>query len=265
MRSLCTGLILAGLFACAQPPSVGDLTVCLGEADPPRSLRGTDGRRADGFDLEVAQLIARALNRDLQIVWQPKPVQTEIESTDIEYGPLLAGQCDLMLSVPGVDAIIGLQDRLVLSEPYYGTGFELIPENGRLDPASKVAVRANTVAHVVVDARGHNWTMQPDSSAIVATVKNGDADVGLIWGPDLALLEVGVEEADLHYNRSYEPPRILRWNQHALLREDHTLTDDINKVLRQHAGEIMDLLGENDIPAHPPFATTHQSEALRAL
>jgi ABC-type amino acid transport substrate-binding protein len=212
-----------------------------------------------GFDFDVAELLAGELGTNLRIVWQPLPVMTEIESTDIDYGPILAGQCDLMLSIPGRDAIVGLETLLTLSEPYYGTGFELIPENAQLLDESKVAVRANTVAHVVVDARGHDWTMQPDSAAIVAAVNGGQADVGLVWGPDLALL-------DQAHNDEFEPPRILRWNQHAIVRTgEDALLHDINAALERRGDDVLDLLAKHAMPVHAPYAETHQQEALRAL
>ena len=186
---------------------------------------------------------------------------TEVESSDMNFGPLLSGQCDLMLSIPGADAIVGIEDQVTLTAPYYGTGFELVPDDGKLDEDSVVAVRANTVAHVVIDARGHNWTMQPDSAAIVAAVANGTADVGLVWGPELALVDT-----DLQHNSSYQPPRILRWNQHAVARaEDQELITAVNGAFADIADEIITLLRAHDIPAHPPYDQTHQQEALRAL
>ena len=81
--------------------------------------------RVGGFDVDTAALLANGLDRELLIVWLPKPNPSEIESTDLDFGPLLSGQCDVQLSIPGPAAVAGRA--IALSEPYYGAGFELIP------------------------------------------------------------------------------------------------------------------------------------------
>jgi ABC-type amino acid transport substrate-binding protein len=151
------------LCGCSAEPTVGVLRVCLGEDDLPRSAASP----ARGFDVDVARLLARGLHRELQPVWLPAPNPTEIESTDIDYGGLLAGRCNLQLSIPGQDALVGFAERLALTQPYYGAGFELVPGNAHIDLDSpgpqSIAVRANTVAHLLLNRRGFNWTMRGDS------------------------------------------------------------------------------------------------------
>ena len=143
-----------------QEASREELRVCFAENDPPRSRRG-----GAGFDTDVARELAAQLDRRLVVVWLPEEEQTDIESTDADYRPLLTGQCHLQLSVPGAGAIERFRGWLVLSEPYYGAAFELIPADasyrfGEPYPGT-VAVRANTVAHLALDASGVSGPSRP--------------------------------------------------------------------------------------------------------
>ena len=187
-------LLVAAAFAlaaCGQPApddagdvadtEAGNLRVCFAENDPPRSQRG-----GTGFDLDVARHLAAELDRRLLIVWLPETEQTDIESTDVDFRPLLMGQCDLQLSVPGAGAVERFRGRLVLSQPYYGAGFELIPADStfRFDvPYSQtVAVRANTVAHLALNAAAIPWSQQASNDDIVQAVvsrrRRGRTDLG---------------------------------------------------------------------------------------
>lgn len=254
MKCFFTTALALLLLGCADESRNGLLRACLGEADPPRSqIPGV------GFDVDVAQLLADRLQRNLEIVWLPTPKARDIESTDLDFKQLLNGNCDMRLSVPGRDAIAQYQESLFLSDPYYGAAFELLPNDGDLDSSQRVAVRANTVAHVFIDARGINWTMQRDSASIVAAIRTGKADTGLIWGPDLALV-------DASRNEAFIAPPILRWNQHVAVRTyDHELRADIDAALKSSRQTVVDLLVKHGIPPHEPFETSHQFNDLRTL
>jgi ABC-type amino acid transport substrate-binding protein len=254
-----SGMVLVVLLAgCSAEPTHGVLRVCLGQSDPPRAQASPFG----GLDVDVAQLLASGLNRELQPVWLAAPNPTEIESTDIDYGPLLTGRCDVQMSIPGVDALGAFAPRLMLSQPYYGAGFELVPAAARIDfdaPGDdRVAVRGNTVAHVLIDRLGFAWTMRGDSADIVAAVSNGEAAAGLVWGPDLAAVATS-------RNLDYEPPAALRWNHHAATRTaDAALRDSIDAVLAQAdvRDEILDSMRRHGVPPRRPFATVHGLEML---
>ena len=237
----------------------GNLRVCFAENDPPRSQRG-----GTGFDLDVARHLAAHLDRRLLIVWLPETEQTDIESTDVDFRPLLMGQCDLQLSVPGTGSVERFRGRLVLSQPYYGAGFELIPADStfRFDaPYSQtVAVRANTVAHLALNAAAIPWSQQASNDAIVQAVAQGDAAAGLIWGPHLAL-------SGIDHNANFEAPPVLRWNLHAALRKDNPLREEVDRVLTTTAfqSHVRQRLVEHRIPVRGPFEAVHTSTDLHAL
>jgi ABC-type amino acid transport substrate-binding protein len=234
------------------------LRVCLGESDPPRS----EAQPLQGFDVDVARLLARGLNRELQPVWLATPNPTEIESTDIDYGPLLAGRCDVQLSIPGADAFGDLDQRLALTQPYYGAAFELVPASASMDLDSpgeaRIAVRGNTVAHVFIDKLGFDWTMRRDSADIAQALSRGEADAGLVWGPELAAMQ-------LSHNPEFEAPAVLRWNHHAATRvADVALREAIDGVLANEgvSEEIQASMRRHGIPPRSPFASVHQLEML---
>ena len=265
--SLLAACAALGLAACGQAPtdrsidtsaSTATLRVCLPENDPPRARRG-----GGGLDADVAGDLAAGLGRRLTIVWLPEEEQTDIESTDIDFRPLFGGQCDLQLSVP-TGAVERFRGWLVLSKPYYGAGFELIPEDsafrfGSAFPGT-VAVRANTVAHLALNAAGVDWSQQSSNAGIVQTVAEGRAAAGLVWGPQLAILDVDP-------NADFEAPPVLRWNLHAAFRRDTALRGDVDRLFasKEFQAEVGKRLIEHRIPIRGPFESAHSTADLLAL
>ena len=247
-------------LAVAEPATgTAELRVCFPENDPPRSKRG-----GGGFDIDVAGYLATQLGRQLLIVWLPEEAQTDIESTDADYRPLLRGQCDLQLSVPGTQAVKRYRGWLVLSEPYYGAGFEVIPADSPFEFDAPfdgtVAVRANTVAHLALNAANIGWSQQSSSAGIVRTVADGAAAAGLVWGPDLALL-------DTDHNPDFAAPAVLRWNLHVAFHKDNPLVGEVNRLVatadfRDHVAK---LLLKHRIPVRGPFESVHTPDDLLAL
>ena len=256
---LLSAIALCALQTSADPAQ--SLDICLPEEAPPRASRATQ----QGFDIDVARLLAKELGRPLHILWLATPNLTDIESSDTDYRPLLRGQCSLMMSVPGAADIADFGNALTLSPPYYGASWEVFPAdsdfNWQQPYAGTVAVRAYTVGHRAVHELGFDWTMQPDNPSIVDAVERGAASVGLVWGPSLGGLEVERKvDAD--------PPQALRWNMHLAFRtDDEALSAAINGALSSAdmQNAITALLEKHGIPRRGPFETVHTTEALNAL
>ena len=263
MLALAAWSVLGTLPATAA--DAAPLSICLPENDPPRSVRGA-GLEAHGLDVDVARLLAAKLERPLRLAWMPERAQTDIESTDLNFRPLLHGECDALLSMPGRGALGRLEDRLALSAPYYGAAYELVPAEAAFrwdEPyAGTIAVSANSLAHVAVNAIGVRWTMQEASADVVAALNAGAASAGLVWGPDLALLDDAT-----HRSAAFDPPAVLRWNLHAATRRDDPVLADLNGVFDQDSvqRDILALLSRHRIPNRPPFETAHTRAALTAL
>ena len=253
--------VVCGAAASVSLANGPALDVCLPEDALPRASRATE----QGFDIDVARLLAKEMDRPLRVHWLPTRNLTDIESSDTDYRPLLRGQCHLMMSVPGTDDIEDFGNALTLSQPYYGASWEVFPAdsgfNWQQPYAGKVAVRAYTVGHRAVHELGFDWTMQPDNSSIVDAVARGAATVGLVWGPSLGSLDVK-RKADA------EPPQAVRWNMHLAFRtEDQALSAAIDNALSSPDARaaITGLLDKHGIPQRGPFETVHTTDALNAL
>ena len=237
-----------------------ELRVCFAENDPPRSQRG-----GTGFDTDVARQIAAQLDRRLVTVWIPEEEQTDIESTDADYRPLLTGQCHLQLSVPGAAAIERFRGWLVLSEPYYGAAFELIPADASFrfgEPYPEtVAVRANTVAHpcprrprrVLVPAGGQ----RRHRSGRRRRQRHRRARLG----SPTSRCSMSSETPTSRY------PPVLRWNLHAALRRDNPLRADVDRILTSTSFKerVPELLARHGVPVRGPFAAVHTAALLQSL
>jgi ABC-type amino acid transport substrate-binding protein len=88
------------VLAASVQPAVADetLRVCLNEDIPPYSFR--EGGKAGGFDLAVAEAIAKRLGRTLEIQWYETGIDTDSSFT-IQANALLSdGRCQLVAGYP---------------------------------------------------------------------------------------------------------------------------------------------------------------------
>lgn len=257
-------MAVAAFAAGADAERSAPLAICFAENDPPRSLRS--GASATGLDVDVARALAAKLERPLRLVWMPESPQTDIESTDLDFRPLLRGECDAQLSVPGEDAIASLRRWMALSAPYYGAAYELLPSSSPLrwgkPHDGTVAVVSNSVAHVAVNAAGLRWTMQRTSADVLGALAEGAASAGLVWGPDLAMLGERAEPST-----DFQPPDALRWNLHAATRQDDPLLADLNGAFMDadFQRQVLALLARHGLPSRGPFQTAHTRAGLAAL
>lgn len=235
------------------------LRVCLPSDDAPRSSR----EQTAGIDVEVARLLANALARPLTLVWLPDLGEID-EVSDLNFRPLLGRQCDMHLSVPGSDGLGWARDLLALSVPYYGAAYELIPHDAAWqwgDPVpGTVAVAANSVAHVAIDAAGMPWSMRRGADEIERALATGEAALGLVWGPNLG--SIAAEAA-----ANFAPPAVLRWNLHAAVRRGDALLADLNAILGDETTKVRvgAILARHNVPPRPPFDSVYSPEALRAI
>lgn len=211
-----------------------------------------------GFDLDVARLIGRELGRPVRALWQQAEPGFEAEATDIDFGPLLAGRCQLQMSL--ADDVASLHETLHFSKAYYAAAYEVLPGNSSFawnrDFEGRVAVRAYTPAHSALDRLGLEWTMMRNSDEIIAAIDDGKADAGVIWGPNLS-----------QYPRAsapLTPPPYARWNLH-VASADAVLIERVDAVLPKLTSDVRDALAEHGIPPWLPFDTDHSPALLEAI
>jgi ABC-type amino acid transport substrate-binding protein len=96
-------LILAGTATMA--PAQDALRVCLDENVPPYSVR--HGREGSGFDLAVADALAKRLGRSLAVQWFESKVETDSSSTLAANALLSDGRCQLVAGYPLIKDALG--------------------------------------------------------------------------------------------------------------------------------------------------------------
>ncbi len=266
MTRLAPAGVLSVLLWAVVPAQAEDLRVCLLEDDLPRADR-TD---ASGFDHDLFREAARRLGRNFVPVWRPNALlYSEIDDTDLPLDDLVAGDCDLAPSIPGVLALGRRRTAIDLSQPYYAAAFEIyMPTADRLEwtalpevaAGRKVAVRLQSLGHFAAQAAGLDWTSRPTEADVAAAVDDGLAVAALVWGPALGRLRKQPVPG-------FEPPAGLRFNEHAAVRAGDRLGPDIGRVLDdlRRDGTLDRLAARYGIFRTQPFAAVSSPAAIRAL
>jgi ABC-type amino acid transport substrate-binding protein len=96
-------LVLAGIATMA--PAQDTLRVCLDENVPPYSVRHGGG--GSGFDLAVAEAVAKRLGRSLAVQWFESKVETDSSSTLAANALLSDGRCQLVAGYPLIKDALG--------------------------------------------------------------------------------------------------------------------------------------------------------------
>ncbi len=274
LKRLCSAgsvccLVLSMCTSPALAQSGAALRACLLANNPPYSSQ----RDENGFDFDTAKAVAETMGRPFLPVWITNDTRiTEIDETDMPLHGLARGECDVIFSVPGEEALKEVP-QLAVGAAYYGAGFELVGsvENGpeSLDTVGNkpIAVRAQTIANFMLSARKMETFTVFSLEDALSAVRTGKAGAALLWGPkagwhlqihpDLQLKVVGVD-----------PPSVVRWNESAATRQDDTeLRQAIDAALRTlgEAGTLKTLLEKYGMPAHGPFDTTYSFAEMQQL
>ncbi|HEV8712560.1 MAG TPA: transporter substrate-binding domain-containing protein [Candidatus Binatia bacterium] len=246
------------------------LRVCLLEDDLPYSSRQNNA----GFDFDTAKAVAEALNRPLAPLWVKNSTHIdEIEDSDLPTRRLSRNECDAIFSVPGPDALKD-SPKLSIGAPYYGAAFELIGrESGT--PTSlaalgekPVAVQAQTIANFVLNARRAKMLTFFSTEEALRGVAQGEAAAALLWGPTSGWYLRNHPELGLFLVSGYEPPAVVRWNEHVATRKDDVaLREALDKALARlsESGALQPLSERYGIPFHKPFATTYSLAEMQKL
>lgn len=254
------------------PASAGALRLCALSNSLPYSAR--EGAR--GFDVGVAQALAKRLNKTLEIVWTDNGEGRlqEIDESDYPLRRLAKGDCDVLLSIPGpARDILKEAPSLALGQPYYGAAFELIGPagtSGQLKAlrTKPVAIQAQTVASFAIAIlQGKQRTFFSAQEALEG-VARGEATAALLWGPAAGWALKQSPASGLAIASGYEPPAALAWNLHAATRgKDEGLRVEVDLALGELArdGELAAIAAQWGIPLHAPFATTYSLTEINKL
>jgi len=271
------------LGLCGAASAAPLLRVCVLENNAPYSDRAT----ARGFDIDVAQAVAKLNDWDFKAVWSSNATTiTEIDDSDFPLARLARSECDAIFSLPGPakDSLDGREKTLTLGDAYYGAAFELVTcsSNPVRDlqglKGQKVAIQSQTVAHFAllkVAAEPQSYFSVPKA---LYALSHKEAEVGLLWGPTLGwqLRNLGVSGelrrdaklAQCGFVAGYAPAPALRWNLHVATRTgEPDRRREIDEALRQisASGEFDTIKGAYGMPLRAPFETAYSIDAMQGL
>jgi mxaJ protein len=275
LESPALALLLALTMGLAAPPahaqgdrSVPDaLRVCVDPDNLPYSH--ADGR---GYEPRLARLLADALERPLQLQWQPMR-RGSVRKT------LGEGRCEVLMSAP-----VGW-DRVLTTRPYYRSsyvfvaraddprplrsfddarlaelriGVQLVGDDGAATPPGHALVQRGAIARVVgytVDGgSGDEAGRGSAAERIVEALQRGALDAALVWGPQVGW-----------WARQASPPLQLARAQApdgaplpfefsialGVRRGDTALRDRLQAALDARRAQIDALLDEHGVPRLP--------------
>ncbi len=176
---LIKGLALVAVAAMQPQP----LRICA----EPDSLPMSQQSSQSGFEIEVAQLLARDLGRPLEVKWIAQRDPSYYRST------VGAGVCDAIMSIPA-----GFS-RLETTQPWYHAGFAFVTSGAPLpqsfnDPElTKVTIgvpatgRGETPPAISLTRRDLGSHLRPysiyDPRGLVDAVADRSIDMAVLWGP----------------------------------------------------------------------------------
>lgn len=177
-----TEWLVMAIMAAFQPPAA-PFTICAEPDSLPMSRQAGNS----GFEIEVAQLLAKDLGRPLVVKWIPQRDPSYYRAT------VGAGVCDAVMSVP-----TGFS-RLDTTKPWYHASFAFVTRDKPLprsfnDPElTKVTIgvpatgRGETPPAISLTRRDLGGNLHPYSiyepRALVDAVADKEIDMAVLWGP----------------------------------------------------------------------------------
>ncbi len=240
----------------------GVLTVSMDPANLPYS--GAEGDRP-GFDVEIAQALARELNVKLRLGWIDVLRETAI-------GELLDGECDLAMGAvldPGtVDDDEELTGKVIYSRPYYGTGYMIVTRQGtprvasltelKGDKSRRLGTDAGSVADYRLRQRGYLRRLSRTQLSVLKSLHDGGIDYAYLWA-NVGWILHATPEFELEMIPRYVPED--HWNVAiAMRRDDGVLKHHVDVALEKlvSSGEVSRALARYHVPYFPAFADDAQ-------
>ena len=248
-------ILLVFVAACASHPGE-PLRVC---ADPNNLPFSNEA--GEGFENELAQLIARDLDRPVEYTWLP-------QRRGFVRNTLGAGACDVIAGVPA-----GFE-RTATTHPYYRSSYAFVTradgpavrsfddpalrnltiglhaigdDYANVPPALALA-KQGLSDHIVGYTIYGDYSQPNPPAALIDAVARGDIDVAVAWGP---LAGYFAERADVPLRvdpiASDEPGTSFAIAM-GVRRDDAALRDTLDAELERRADDIDALLDRYDVP-----------------
>ncbi|HEV2843836.1 MAG TPA: substrate-binding domain-containing protein [Thermoanaerobaculia bacterium] len=256
-----TAPLLLAILLCACVEPARTLRVCSDTNNLPFS-----NEREQGFENEIAALIAREMGARLQYTWWAQR-RGFIRNT------LRAGTCDVVMGIPSSFELA------LATQPYYRSsyvfvyredrgldvrsfddaalrglrvGVQMIGDDGVNSPPAHALSRRGVIANVRGYSVYGDYTEANPPARIVDAVAAGEIDVGVVWGPlagyfarrepvPLEIVPVS-PQVDLPFL-----PFVFDISM-GVRREDTALRDELDAVLERRRPEIDAILDRYGVP-----------------
>ena len=229
----------------------GVLTVCA----MPNQLPASD-KNSGGFNIALAEEIAGRMGLKTNYVWAKsrRGVLGAISTS------LVQKHCDMFMGVPVQPEPI---DRVILTEPYLGTGYTLV----RGEQASEVqdvmaladrttAVPLKSDAEKILIQSGYDCRPFASSHDALQAVHKGDMEVAMVPAHEMDWWLKNQPESTVEPVEGYVSDPNLLWNVAIGVRKnDHDLREVLNVVLGELAAEqrVPQLMSQYGVSYTPPW------------
>jgi polar amino acid transport system substrate-binding protein len=235
----------------------GVMVVSVDPANLPYSSAKED---RPGFEVELAQALAREMGVKLRIDWLDVHRATAV-------GKLLDRDSDLAIGTPidpnAVEDDDELAGRVIYSRPYYGTGYLLVtrkqgPQFKSLadlkGDSQRLATEAGSIADYRLRQRGYLRLLYRNQLAVLKALNDGAIDAAYLWANVGWALHTSPDFA-LHIPAGYVPED--HWNIAIAMRAgDDELKTHVDRALDKliRDGTVARTLARYHMPYFPPFA-----------
>lgn len=231
----------------------GVLTVCA----MPNQLPASDKSSLDGFDIALAEEIASRMGLKTQYFWA-KSRRGVLGALSLS---LVQRRCDIFMGVPVQQEPI---DRVILTEPYFGTGYILV----RGERASEVqdvmeladkttAVPLKSQAETTLMQAGYSCRPYASSHDALQAVHKGDMEVALVPAMEIDWYLKNSPDSTVKPVDGYVSDPSLLWNVAIAVRKnDYDLRETLNVVLGEMAAEerVSELMSQYGVSYTPPWS-----------
>jgi polar amino acid transport system substrate-binding protein len=249
-------------LAAAAPSALekGRLTVC---ADPYNLPFSSSDPGPPGFDLEIAREIAAGLGVQLGYFWSDTGTRGGLGRALRQS--IQAGECDFFPGLPSSqdDLEEYAEKKLVLTQPYLGTGFVLVrrkdgPKINRLEDlkGTRIAVSMVSPADTYLFYNGYTRGIYRLTQQAMEAMQKGEATVGLLWAPTAGWWLQQHPNSAVEFVKDYVPiPEMQSTLVIAVRQQDQDLKAAIDQQLERlrRGGRIEEIVSKYGLPFYPPF------------
>ncbi len=245
-------VVSAALVAltCGAASAAAPLRVC---ADP--GYMPYSNRAGQGFENKIAQIVAHALGRPVQYVWQS--IRGD-GFDEMVHNQLDAGKCDLIVDVPYAMTTVKT------TKPYYISSYVFIVKRSSDDITSldspalrqaKIGYESDTPAEGGLKLRAltigakHFDTADNDNGSpadILNAVEKGQINVGLTWSPAVGYFLAkypDLKAVVIPNSRAQGTPEQYSFPMAMATRSGNdAFANQLNQVIRTHEDDLLKVL-----------------------